>query len=167
MINLKIPEFYRNMSIRKRLTIFLIIATLVPAILIFLAASIGINKINFDYNKKYMLTSEQMAEENLKSYVERINMTYLNILTDKEFFSILENKDSPDFEDKLNTRLKGLVTDYIQNVDIIDSQKNVIRILNSENVEQLSYETISSALIVTVSVFFLGTTATTAFSSSI
>ena len=139
-MNSRIAEFYKGMSIRTRLTLFIIIFTVLPELCIFLIASGGVGKVNGSYNKKYMAAIEKEVEENLDSFLNVINTTYFSILTNKNVFEILEKSESEDVSEELKRQFSGLVAEYIQDVDIIYKNGTVLRVMDKNGAAPLSDE---------------------------
>ena len=133
-----IQNAYASVKIRTRIAAFLICATVIPIICIFLAAFFGVNQMNDEFAKNHAKSGQIAAEYNLEKFVERINLSYINLLSNDEFFRNLENLyNSKGGLSEINTLLANEITDYIRDIDIIGNDGKYYRCLSQNRVNIL------------------------------
>lgn len=111
---------YSGMKIRTRIAFFLTVFTLIPILCIFLVSAAGVYRMNYEFAKNHIESGQKAAEYNLEKYVNRINISYISILSNDSFFINLEDVYAAkgSVED-LNVALRNIVTEYIGDIDII------------------------------------------------
>lgn len=123
-----IVNIFQTMKIRTRIIIFLIIFTIIPAVILFVITNTGLHKINVTYIKNYVNASQQMTEKNLTKYIARINSSYLGVLGSDDFFHQLQKLYSgEDVMVEINELLDQLVTEYISDIDIIGENRSIYK----------------------------------------
>ena len=107
-------------------------------ICVFLISFAGVNIMNLEFAKTHIDSGRATTQYNLETYIKRINISYISLLSNEDFFSLLDGMFCGNGGmGELNNLLDGIVTDYIRDIDIISSDGKYYRICSDNKVQSL------------------------------